>query len=82
MQGSWSGRRTRRLIKPGGAARARSAGRLDLVKRTSVSDLGQDVCAVTGQKIPLEQLRYWSAKLQEAYAGPTESLKRWQETHR
>ena len=31
-------------------------------------------------KIPLEQLRYWSAPLQEAYAGPAEALKRWQET--
>ncbi|MEW5685691.1 MAG: DUF2093 domain-containing protein [Pseudomonadota bacterium] len=39
------------------------------------------VCAVTGAKIPLEQLRYWSAELQEAYAGPAEALKRWQETH-
>jgi hypothetical protein len=38
------------------------------------------LCAVTGQKIPLEALRYWSAELQEAYAGPTEALKRWQET--
>lgn len=38
------------------------------------------VCAVTGQKLPLEQLRYWSAELQEAYAGPTEALKRWHET--
>jgi hypothetical protein len=39
------------------------------------------VCAVSGQKIPLEALRYWSAELQEAYAGPAEALKRWQETH-
>lgn len=38
------------------------------------------LCAVTGVKIPLEALRYWSAPLQEAYAGPAESLKRWQET--
>lgn len=38
------------------------------------------LCAVTGQKVPLEQLRYWSAELQEAYAGPAEALKRWQET--
>lgn len=37
-------------------------------------------CAVTGVKIPLEQLRYWSAALQEAYAGPAEALRRWQET--
>jgi len=34
-----------------------------------------------GKKVPLEQLRYWSAELQEAYAGPAEALKRWQETH-
>jgi hypothetical protein len=39
------------------------------------------VCAVTGVKIPLEQLRYWSAPLQEAYAGPAEALQRWQETN-
>lgn len=39
------------------------------------------VCAVTAQKIPLEALRYWSAELQEAYAGPAEALKRWQETN-
>jgi hypothetical protein len=38
------------------------------------------LCAVSGVKIPLEQLRYWSAPLQEAYAGPAEALKRWQET--
>jgi hypothetical protein len=38
------------------------------------------LCAVTGQKIPLDQLRYWSVPLQEAYAGPAEALKRWQET--
>ena len=38
------------------------------------------LCAVTGARIPLEQLRYWSPALQEAYAGPAEALKRWQET--
>ena len=38
------------------------------------------VCAVSAARIPLEQLRYWSAPLQEAYAGPAEALKRWQET--
>ncbi|MCE2988275.1 MAG: DUF2093 domain-containing protein [Phenylobacterium sp.] len=35
------------------------------------------VCAVSGKKIPLEALRYWSAVQQEAYAGPTEALARW-----
>jgi hypothetical protein len=39
------------------------------------------ICAVTGLKIPLEQLRYWSALLQEAYAGPAEALQRWRETN-
>ena len=38
------------------------------------------VCAVTGQKIPLEALRYWSPELQEAYAGPEQALQRWKET--
>lgn len=37
------------------------------------------VCAVSGVRIPLEALRYWSAPLQEAYAGPAESLARWRE---
>ena len=37
------------------------------------------ICAVSGVKIPLEALRYWSAPLQEAYAGPAESLTRWRE---
>jgi hypothetical protein len=39
------------------------------------------LCAVSGVKIPLEALRYWSAPLQEAYAGPAESLARWQATN-
>ncbi|GAA0653513.1 DUF2093 domain-containing protein [Brevundimonas lenta] len=33
-------------------------------------------CAVTGKAIPIEALRYWSARLQEAYAGPTEAFQR------
>ncbi len=41
---------------------------------------GHVLCAVTGARIPLERLRYWSAPLQEAYAGPKEALQRWQET--
>ena len=39
------------------------------------------LCAVTGAQIPLEALRYWSATLQEAYAGPAEALQRWKETN-
>ncbi|MFO1015815.1 MAG: DUF2093 domain-containing protein [Caulobacteraceae bacterium] len=36
-------------------------------------------CAVSGIKIPLEALRYWSAERQEAYAGPAEALARAKE---
>jgi hypothetical protein len=36
-------------------------------------------CAVSGRRIGLEALRYWSPELQEAYAGPQEALKRWLE---
>jgi hypothetical protein len=38
-------------------------------------------CAVTGRAIPLEELRYWSVELQEAYADAATSLKRFRETH-
>lgn len=33
-------------------------------------------CAVSAKPIPLEALRYWSAPLQEAYAGPAEAMSR------
>lgn len=32
------------------------------------------VCAVTGQPVPLDQLRYWSVARQEAYASAEASL--------
>lgn len=35
------------------------------------------VCAVSGQRIPLEALRYWSVERQEPYAGASESLQRF-----
>jgi hypothetical protein len=38
-------------------------------------------CAVTGEKIPIARLRYWSAELQEAYVDAHASTKRWLETH-
>lgn len=34
------------------------------------------LCAVTGDPIPLEELRYWSAELQEAYASPEIATRR------
>ncbi len=33
-------------------------------------------CAVTGQAIPLERLRYWSVDLQEPYVDANASLQR------
>ncbi len=33
-------------------------------------------CAVTGEPIPLEQLRYWSVERQEAYVDPDAVLRR------
>jgi len=32
-------------------------------------------CAVTGARIPLEDLRYWSVERQEPYATPDAALK-------
>lgn len=32
------------------------------------------LCAVTGVAVPLEELRYWSVRRQEAYATATASL--------
>jgi hypothetical protein len=37
------------------------------------------LCAVTGTRIPLDALRYWSVDLQEAYASPAIALKRFEE---
>jgi hypothetical protein len=33
-------------------------------------------CAVTGVRIPLDELKYWSVDLQEAYATPEAVLER------
>ena len=38
-------------------------------------------CAVTGRSIPLDELRYWSVELQEAYVDAAASLKRFREIH-
>ena len=34
------------------------------------------LCAVTGEAIPLDELRYWSARLQEAYVSPEVATRR------
>ena len=38
-------------------------------------------CAVTGEPIPLDELRYWNVDLQEAYRGPEEATQRWKDLH-
>jgi len=38
-------------------------------------------CAVTGVPIPLEELRYWSVDLQEAYVSPEAVLRRHEATY-
>ncbi|MDB5647679.1 DUF2093 domain-containing protein [Methylobacterium sp.] len=39
-------------------------------------------CAVTGEPIALDALRYWSAALQEAYISPAAVMKRLSEVGR
>ncbi len=39
-----------------------------------ISDGDHVVCAVTGAKIPLEELRYWSVARQEPYADAASSV--------
>ncbi|MDJ1160222.1 DUF2093 domain-containing protein [Chelatococcus sp. SYSU_G07232] len=39
-------------------------------------------CAVTGQPIPLDELRYWSVDLQEAYASPAAVMERLKDRRR
>jgi hypothetical protein len=35
------------------------------------------ICAVSGEPIPLEELRYWNVDLQEAYRSVHEAQTRW-----
>jgi len=35
------------------------------------------ICAISGKKILLENLKYWNVKLQEAYNGPDEIAKKF-----
>jgi hypothetical protein len=36
-------------------------------------------CAVSGERIPLDELRYWNVDLQEAYRSAAEATQRWKE---
>jgi hypothetical protein len=39
-------------------------------------------CAVTGKPITLEELRYWSVELQEAYVDAHTAMTRWQQVNK
>ena len=36
-------------------------------------------CSITGEKIILENLKYWNVELQEVYASPEVALNRYKE---
>jgi hypothetical protein len=38
-------------------------------------------CAVTGEPIALEDLRYWSEEFQEAYVDAKAATERWRRAH-
>jgi len=40
------------------------------------------VCVVSGKNIPLNQLTYWNAELQEAYYSPKEAQQRYEELNK
>ncbi|WP_374388724.1 DUF2093 domain-containing protein [Sandaracinobacter sp.] len=44
-----------------------------------IADGDHVLCAVTGQKIPLQALRYWSHELQEPYASAEAAAGRYAE---
>ena len=45
-----------------------------------VKTLGDFVeCSITGEKITLENLKYWNVELQEVYASPEVALNRYKE---
>ena len=45
-----------------------------------LSDGDHVICAVTGVRIPLQELRYWSVERQEPYVDAEASLKAEQQT--
>src|SRR5512142_1987050 len=66
-------RRNRRMLMSGSGRAARIhylAGTFRLL-----SDGDHVVCAVTGARIPLHELRYWSVERQEPYIDAEASLK-------
>ncbi|HXH54066.1 MAG TPA: DUF2093 domain-containing protein [Sphingomicrobium sp.] len=56
-----------------GSGRAARLHYLDGTFRV-LSDGDHVLCAVTGQRIPLHELKYWSVERQEAYVDAAASL--------
>ncbi len=61
----------------------RSGGRLAKLRYLSgsfqvVAPGDHVICAVTGARLPVASLRYWSAELQEAYADATVAVARYE----
>ncbi len=42
-----------------------------------ISDGDYVICAVSGKKIPIKDLKYWNVELQEAYFSPLEISKKF-----
>ena len=40
------------------------------------------ICAVSGKTIPLNELTYWNAELQEAYFSPKEAQERYEKLNK
>ena len=47
-----------------------------------IEDGDHVVCAISGKKITLNQLTYWSVELQEAYFSPKEAQQRYEELNK
>ena len=67
--------RLSRPLLPGERNALAGAANWDLVPDRVLSDGDHVVCAVTGERIPLHELRYWSVERQEPYADAAASLK-------
>lgn len=39
------------------------------------------ICAISGRQIPLDALRYWNPRTQEAYASVAEATEAWRRLH-
>ena len=42
-----------------------------------IQDGDHVICAISGKKIPIENLTYWNVDLQEAYYSPIEANERY-----